>query len=240
MKIGIIGFGRFGKLWSQILHSVGMQVLIYDRNILKTKNKFGHFVSLEEVVKTDILFLLVPISEMENICKKIKKLLPVKTIVIDACSVKIEPVKIMKRNFSAHQTIVGTHPLFGPDSIKRQGLKGQKIVICKVQGKQGNVRLLEKLFDLLNLKIIKSTPKEHDREMSKSQVLVHFLGRALGELGLREQSISTPDYQSLLKLNDLVNNDTWQLFFDMQRLNPFAKKMRKKIINSLIQLDKKI
>jgi prephenate dehydrogenase len=76
--------------------------------------------------------------------------------------------------------------------------------------------------------------------MAKSQSLVHFFGRALTGLNLRKQNISTPDYDSLLKINDLVNNDTWQLFFDMQLYNPYAKKVRKSLLSALKNLDNKI
>jgi len=57
---------------------------------------------------------------------------------------------------------------------------------------------------------------------------------------LKKQEIFTPDYESLLKINDLVNNDTWQLFFDMQLYNPYAKKIRKDLLVALKNLDSKL
>jgi prephenate dehydrogenase len=69
---------------------------------------------------------------------------------------------------------------------------------------------------------------------------VHLLGRALASLNLEKQEISTPDYESLLNISSLVNNDTWQLFFDMQRYNPYAEEMRRTLRASLDDLETRI
>ena len=128
MRIGIIGYGRFGKLWAECLADSGQEVLVYEKRVKskKLKVKSCEFVSLDKVVKVDFLFLLVPISEIENICREIARLLDKNTVVVDACSVKVFPAKIMIKYLPDKQPIIATHPLFGPDSVGRFGLKGQK------------------------------------------------------------------------------------------------------------------
>lgn len=229
MKIGIIGHGRFGKLWTKLMGEFG-EVVIHD----KENN------NLELVLNVDILFLLVPISEIKNVCREIADKLDEKTIVVDACSVKVKPVEEMKSELKHHQPIIATHPLFGPDSVNRSGLEGQKIVVSSIRVTEQQLEMLENILKKMKLKIIHETPEEHDKQMASSQALVHFLGRGLSDLNLKEQDISTPDYQSLLKINDLVNNDTQQLFFDMQLYNPYAKEMRQNLIDSLKILESKI
>ncbi|PIZ94392.1 MAG: hypothetical protein COX81_03720 [Candidatus Magasanikbacteria bacterium CG_4_10_14_0_2_um_filter_37_12] len=232
MKIGIIGYGRFGKLWAEVCKPFA-DVLVYDKNIENGE-------SLGDVLGSDVLFLLVPISEIENICKEIADKLDEKTIVVDACSVKMYPVEVMKKVLKADQPIMATHPLFGPDSVKRDGLVGQKIVVCPVQGTEDQFQQCEEILTKLKLEIIHTIPEDHDRQMARSQALVHFFGRGLAELKLENQEISTPDYYSLLRINELVVNDTWQLFFDMQRFNPFAKDVRLTLLHSLQALEKNI
>ncbi|HBU07045.1 MAG TPA: prephenate dehydrogenase/arogenate dehydrogenase family protein [Candidatus Magasanikbacteria bacterium] len=234
MKIGIIGHGRFGKLWTELMSEFG-EVVIFDKEKgIRSKEKFNN------VCDVDILFLLVPISEIKNVCKQISNKLNKETIVIDACSVKVKPVKEMKQILKSNQPIIATHPLFGPDSVKRFGLAGQKIVVSNVRSTEKQLKLLKNILKKLRLKIIEATPEEHDKQMAKSQALVHFFGRGLAELKLKKQEIFTPDYESLLKINDLVNNDTWQLFFDMQLYNPYAKKIRKDLLVALKNLDSKL
>lgn len=219
---GIIGFGRFGQLWTDCLKPFG-DVKIFDKN----SRKNIQCAPLKNVVSADMLFLLAPISEIENICKKIAPLLKRETVVIDACSVKVHPVKIMKKWLSKGQPVIATHPLFGPDSVKRFGLKNQKIVVFPVRSSKKQIQSFEKILKKLRLKIIHATPEQHDLQMAKSQALVHFLGRGLGPLNLSPQDIATPDYNTLLRMNDMVNNDTWQLFYDMQNFNPYTKKSAK-------------
>ena len=77
MTFGIIGYGRFGKLWAKYLSGFG-RVLVFDKNKrIKIGSKNIIKASLNQVAKTDIVFLLVPISEIGNCCKQIKnKLFP--------------------------------------------------------------------------------------------------------------------------------------------------------------------
>ncbi len=243
MTFGIIGYGRFGKLWAQCLAPYG-QVLIYDQKIRKLKNnsdfKNVSNVSLHQVVKSDLLFLLVPMSQMQNCCRRISRILKPETIVVDACSVKMKPAIQMKKYLPVNQTIIATHPLFGPDSVKHLGLAGRKIVVYPLRCSAAKQAAFENLLKKMRLEIIHATPRQHDQQMANSQALVHFIGRGLAALKLREQNISTPDYQSLMHINDMVNNDTWDLFFNMQRLNPYAKNMRQKLLRALLKLDQKI
>ncbi len=228
---GIIGFGRFGKLWAQAIEPFG-EVKIFDK-----KNKKN---SLLDTINCDLVFLLVPISEMQSICKKIAPHLKQNTIVIDACSVKTHPVKMMKKWLPSKQPIIATHPLFGPDSIQKNGLAKQKIVISTIRATKEELEKFESLLKKLHLEILKTTPQEHDKQMAKSQALVHLLGRALAKLHLKPQEISTPDYQTLIQINNMVNNDTWELFYDMQRKNPYAKNIRKALIRALQQFESTI
>lgn len=243
MKIsfGIIGYGRFGQLWANELSRFG-KVLVYDKNPhVKIIGKNISGSPLNKVAAADVLFLLAPISEIESCCRQISRFLKSNTIVADACSVKIYPVKIMSRLLAKGQPIIGTHPLFGPDSVKRSGgLKSHKIVFCPVKSSKVQRQILLKLFKKMELRVIKATPSEHDRQMAKSQALVHFLGRGLAGLKLHQQMLATPDFQAILKINNMVIHDTWQLFFDIQRYNPYAEIIRKKFIKQLIFLEKSI
>lgn len=234
LTFGIIGNGRFGKLWSEAIKQHGT-IKIFDK-----KSKDSSMKKLKETVDCDMLFLLVPISEMEKICKKISPLLNKKTIIIDACSVKTDPVKIMKKWLPEDQPIIATHPLFGPDSTKKIGLKSQKIVFSPIRATKNQITTFETLIQKIGLKTIKATPEKHDKEMASSQALVHFIGRGLSTLKLLPQEISTPDFESLLQMNEMVKNDSWKLFFDMHAQNIHAKKIRKQFIETLKKLDEKI
>lgn len=231
MTIGIVGYGRFGKLLSEMLQPFGT-VFIFDKN--------NPITPLAEVAKATVLFLAIPISELEKCCQELAPLLAVHTIVVDTCSVKSYPAKVMQAVLPKTQPLIATHPLFGPDSVARLGLTGRKIVFCplRVNDEQKNIVLA--LFEKLALTVIETTPDNHDRQMARSQALVHLLGRAIADLGLEEQEISTPDYESLLRINTMVNNDTWQLFFDLQVYNPYTPLMRLTLRQTLADIEERI
>lgn len=225
MTIGIIGYGRFGKLLHQHLKSQA-KIKIYKKQTKKDSLK-----------SCDLVILAVPINEIENVCKEIKNKISQKTIVMDTCSVKTKPAANLKKYLK--NNIVGTHPLFGPDSAKKS-FKNHKMVVCplKINKKDLNNKII-KPFKKLGVEIIISTPAEHDKMMARSQALLHFMGRGLTGV-VKKQKISTPGYEDLLHMTDKVWNDTWELFFDMQNQNPYAKRERKKFINNIINLEGKI
>ena len=241
ITFGIIGYGRFGKLWAKYMAKHG-KVFVFDKiNKIQRKGTGLIPANLEQTASADIVFLSVPISEMENSCKAINTLLSPGTLVVDVCSVKTFPVAVMKKFLPKNQPILATHPLFGPDSEKiNKGLKGLKIVVCKVGRKNAFEKRLMGILKKLKLKIIFTSPEKHDRQMATSQALVHFIGRGLAKLRLDPQEISTPDYNSLVRMHQMVNNDTWQLFFDMQNMNPFAEAAREKFIRSIDKLNKTV
>ena len=96
MDIGIIGHGRIGKLLSHYL-SRDFDVYVYDKNKKQVaeNNKLYQFTSLEEVCSKRIILPLVPISDFEETIEAIKNKINKNAIVIDACSVKEFPIKIM-------------------------------------------------------------------------------------------------------------------------------------------------
>ncbi|MBI4250234.1 prephenate dehydrogenase [Candidatus Uhrbacteria bacterium] len=235
IQIGIIGYGRFGKLMAQHLAKIGV-LRIYDMKPIHRIPKRASVVSLASVIDTDILFLFVPISHMEQCCKEIASFLKPHTIIVDACSVKIYPVKCMQKLLPRHNAIIATHPLFGPDSAKR-GIKGMKIVVCPIRASRSKQKRFKMVLDMLGLQQLQSTPQQHDRAMARSQALVHFIGRGLQSLRLQHQRIATPDYQSLLRMQDMVGNDTRQLFCDMQTYNPYTITIRKRFLKSLSVLN---
>jgi prephenate dehydrogenase len=242
MNFGIVGYGRFGKLWTTALAAVGT-VQVYDPTVTDyaVKQHNIHFTTLTTVAHSDIVFILVPISHFAESCAEIKALVKPETLIVDCCSVKIYPAKIMQQVFGTQQSLIATHPLFGPDSAKRNGgLHNLNIVVCSIQGTDEQHQKLIDLFHQLGLQVLITTPEKHDQQMAHSQGLVHFIGRGLAALELNPQELATPDFNALLNINTMVNNDTWQLFLDMHRYNPYTKAIREKFIQQLAQINHKI
>lgn len=241
MRFGVIGFGRFGQLWANRLVPYG-EVLVYEKNLRRIAAKPQiRMTNLQDTVQTDVLFILVPISEFENVCVQIKPILHPDTLVVDCCSVKIHSIEVMKRTFPSEQAWLATHPLFGPDSTEKNGgLKGQKIVICENQSVQDTQSKLWAVFQEMGLEIVVMTPQEHDINMARSQALMHFLGRGLASLGLDKQTLATPGFHALLDMQKTINNDQMQLFLDIQRYNVYTREMRRSLLEVLTKIHQDI
>jgi prephenate dehydrogenase len=238
MKIGIIGFGRFGKLITKHL-AKDCKVYIHSRshNDTEIKKNNADPATLKEVCKKDIVIPCVPISRFETTIKKIRSLISHNSIIIDICSVKEYPVKVMKKNLPKKTEILATHPMFGPDSAS-ESLKGRKIVLCKARISNAKYKKIKIYLEDKGLIIIETTPEKHDKDIAKTLILTHFIGRGLIDFGAKDLDIDTEGYKRLLNILDMVQNDTEQLFKDMNRYNRYSKKIRDTFIKSLIKIDK--
>ncbi len=232
LKIAIIGFGRFGKLLRDILSPYG-NIFVLSR---KKVNAAFNPIKYQDLQSMDWVILAVPINALEKVLKKISPFLSPQTLVMDVASVKVYPCRWMKEILPADVDILGTHPMFGPDSIV-EGLENLQMVFCPVRISDKNLFQVKKIFQKIGLKVIETTPQNHDRQSAISLALVHFIGRGLEKIGIQNQEISTLGFKRLLQLKSNVVSDTQELFFDMHNFNPYAAKTRQDFLNALQKIN---
>ena len=234
-SVGIIGFGRFGKILSNILQR-GFDIKIYDKNPnLKLTNV--KFVSLDEIVQEKNIFIAVPIRNFKDIIKNIAPKLN-NTTIIDVCSVKMEPVKIMKSFLPKNVGIIATHPLFGPDSFNINN--NLKMMMNNTRDSYNQFKFWKNYFISQDINIIEMDPSEHDILASKTQGVTHFLGRVLKEFGISKTKIDTQGFSELLDLVNQTCNDSWELFSDLQLYNPYTNSVIKKLKKSTNEVSTKL
>lgn len=240
MNVGIIGFGRLGKLAAKNL-AKDTHLMIFDPHSdpQEIKNIGAHPATLKEVCLAQIVLPMVPISALKELLKEISPLLKKDTLVVDVCSVKTLPLQWMEEELPQNVLILGTHPMFGPDSAKNS-LYGHKIVLCPRRIKKEMFENITYYLESHGLKAINVTGEEHDKQVAKSLLLTHFIGRTLIDFDASELTIDTKGYRRLMKILETVENDTWQLFEDMNKYNPFAKETRDRFIASVESINKKV
>ncbi|MDA3956414.1 prephenate dehydrogenase/arogenate dehydrogenase family protein [Oceanispirochaeta sp.] len=231
MQIAVYGLGRFGSFWASLL-SKSFQVKGYSRNPDRMTPEGVLRVSLEELMDCHVLFLCNAISSMEQVLPVIAPLLKPGTLVVDTCSVKVYPVDLMKKYLPDSVEILGSHPMFGPDSGKN-GVQGLPIVLCKERIKDDHYILWKDHFRNLGLMVQEMTAHEHDREAAYTQGITHFIGRTLDALNLHPSSMATAGYERLLDIVTQTCNDPWQLFIDLQKYNPYTSRMRQDLHKGL-------
>jgi prephenate dehydrogenase len=238
MTIGIYGLGRFGTLWSQLL-SKKFEVKAYNRTRERNTPAGVNRVDLDELLSCDVLFLCVAISALEEVLETIRGRLKPGCLVADTCSVKVYPTTIMKEILPENINILGTHPMFGPDSA-RYGVEGLPIVLSPERGPRSVHEYWRTVFTEMGLHVIELSPEQHDREAAYTQGITHFIGRVLEDLSLSESTIGTRGFEKLLEIIEQTCNDPWQLFLDLQLYNPYTKEMRVALNASLNKIMEKL
>lgn len=222
--VGVYGLGRFGVFWAEQLARHGFFVIAYSRSA-KVAPKGVKLVTEDEVLNASALFYCVSISSFEEVVKRTASRIGKKTVVMDTCSVKIHPSEVMMRLLDEGIECIATHPMFGPDSGK-DGLEGLPMVVCPLRCEEGTFTWWAEEFRRWNLKVLQMSAEQHDREAAWSQGITHFIGRTLDELEARPTELATTGYKTLLTVKEQTCNDPIQLFYDLQRYNPYAKQMR--------------
>lgn len=178
-KAAIIGFGRFGELLA------GLCAPTFTVTIIESNPKRAHEAEaqgytvepLDAVTQADFIFLAVPISEIEQTITKLAPLVGETQVVVDLCSVKVFPVNLMKLHMAKTQ-LVGTHPMFGPDSAQK-GLEGLQVAICPVNVTPENLQVLKSFWSGKGANVIETTPENHDRDVVYSQAFTYSLAKII-------------------------------------------------------------
>lgn len=238
MEVGVYGLGRFGFFWASLLSQYFM-VKGFSRSAQRKTPAGVKRVSEEEILRTPVLFICVAISSLPEVFQRMRHGIKPGTLVIDTCSVKVYPVRLMEKYLPSSTELMATHPIFGPDSAKN-GVEGLPLIYWPVRVKEEIVGYWREFFVSLGLRVIKMSPDDHDREAAYTQGIAHYIGRVISDLGLEDSRIGTVGYNKLLEITEQTCNDPWQLFLDLQRFNPYTQEMRKKLHESLVRIMSKL
>jgi prephenate dehydrogenase len=236
-RIGIIGFGAFGRLTARHLRS-HFRLCAYD-----TALRPGPCAEMHDVMLTDlpsaascpIVILAVPVNRLAESVEAISPYLRSGSLVLDVGSVKMIPAEIMQRGLPKHVEIVATHPLFGPQSA-RDGIKGLKIVICPIRGDRGP-RLAAFLRKALGLDVVITTPEAHDREAATVQGLTHLIAKVLVQMEPLPARMTTKSFDLLVQAIAMVRDDAPEVFQAIERSNPYSRQVRRRFFDLAYALD---
>lgn len=237
ISVGIIGFGAFGKLIAR--HITGhFDVFAYDPLPCLNDEAVSLGVTLTSLATAaccDIVVVSTPVSCCEEIITSIATSCRPGAVVIDVGSVKVKPSEIMARILPSHVNIVATHPLFGPQSA-RNGIKGLKIAICPIRGNSHRL-LAAFLRKQLGLRVIFTTPQDHDRELATVQGLTHLIAKVLLDMGPMPTRMTTLSFDLLMEAISMVQHDAPEVFEAIEKSNPYAPEVRKRFFELAHELN---
>ena len=229
-SVGIIGFGAFGQLMARHLAPY-VPLRAYDP-------ARGDSAPLPEVAGCDIVVLAAPVNRLEEVVAAIAPHLRAGALVVDVCSVKVGPVAIMRAGLPEDVEILGTHPLFGPQSA-REGVRGHRIALCPVRGARWR-RVGAFLGRALGLRVIVTTAEAHDREAATVQGLTHLIAKVLVRMEPLPTRMTTASFDMLCRAVDMVRYDAPEVFLAIEQANPFAPDVRRRFFQLAADLDREL
>jgi len=230
MKVAIIGAGKMGRWFTRFFLEQGDSVIVSSRSegkLLKLKEEFGIEIAdnVGAVKKADRVLICVPIENFEEVVKEIHSHVRPDQVVMDVCSIKEIPVKIMHEHIKAGVTL-GTHPVFGP-GVK--SIKDQKFILTPTDKKEeAFAENFKSWLEKRGANVFIMSPRRHDELMSVVLGLPHFLGLvvcdALLDYGnfLEAKRVAGASFKMLLTLAEAVASEETEFYASLQMMLPFV------------------
>jgi len=233
MRVAIIGAGKMGRWFTKFFLEEGDSVIVSSRSkekLLKIRDEFGVETTdnVNAVKNADRVLICVPIENIEEVVKEIHSHIQPNQVVMDICSIKEIPVKIMHKYIKTGTTL-GTHPVFGP-GVKN--IKNQNFIFTPISNK-------EKVFaedfkswlEERQANVFITSPRKHDELMSVVLGLPHFLGLVVcdtlldyGNL-LETKRVAGASYKMLLTLAEAVASEETEFYTSLQMNLPEIEKI---------------
>ena len=228
-KIAIIGFGAFGQLVARHLRDHAT-VCVCDPVV--RANDLPQ-VTVEAAARCEIVILAVPLPRLRQVLLHIAGHLRPGTLVIDVCSVKLGPARLMLDLLPKHVDLVSSHPLFGPQSAANS-IAGHRIAWCPLRGRRHLMAVA--MMRRMGLRVMITTPEQHDRDMAVVQGLTHLIARSLSKLGPMPSRLATASFQQLMLAAGMVQEDSPELLRTILKENPYAKEVRDRFLTAASEL----
>jgi prephenate dehydrogenase len=234
MKTAVLGAGKMGVWFAKYCQENGDLVILADRKeekLSKVKDELKVEVTTdfaEAVSKADRVMICVSISAFEETVKKIAHSVRQGQPVMDICSIKEFPVKIMHENIK-NGLVLGTHPVFGPGS---KGVKHKAYVLTPTnEAEQKYAEGFKKWLEAQDANVFIMSPEKHDSLMAMVLGLPHFLGLVACETLMEQKDfpeskkLAGTTYRMLFTLAEATALETPDLYANLQTKLPQVKKL---------------
>ncbi len=234
----VLGAGKMGVWFVKFCKENGEEVILADRNKDKLA-RLGKELGVETagfadaVKKADNVMICVSISSFEDVVKQIAPFVHEGQKILDICSVKEQPVKIMHQNIK-NATILGTHPVFGPGS---KGVQNKAYILTPTNAEeQAFAEKYKGWLEKVGARVFIISPKKHDQLMSVVLGMPHFIGLVACDTLLEQpdfletKKVAGTTYRLLFTLAEATALETPDLFANLQTSLPEMGKIEARFI----------
>jgi prephenate dehydratase/prephenate dehydrogenase len=246
LKIGIVGFGKFGQFLAKTfikthrVHGVSRadcSVVAKDIGC-----DFSPLFDMRTFVKADMDVVLISTSiiSFEEVLRSLPNELVRGKLVVDVLSVKGHAKTTMLNELPPDCDILCTHPMFGPESGK-YGWTGLPFLYDKIRiTDESRCEKFLKIFERERCKMIEMTCEQHDEYAASSQFITHLTGRILWQQNLVPTPIDTKGFQTVLSLVDNTCSDSFDLFFGLYYYNDYAQTLLRDLREAMAKVERQL
>lgn len=257
LRVGIMGFGNFGQFLAKEFLKQNHLVFATSRSsYVEVCAKMGvtwvdwseGAKGLLEKHKVEVLLISTSIISFEQTIKSLpfEVMKAQGPLLVDVCSVKTFPKRVMLESLPENCGILCTHPMFGPESgkhgwqdlpfmfehVRRVSKKDNKEVDCSTR--------FVKIFETAGCRMVDMSCEEHDRHSAASQFITHLTGRVLAAQGCQATPIDTKGFKSLQLLVENTCKDSFELFYGLYKYNPNSADQLASFAKSLEAIDRQL
>lgn len=232
MRVGILGYGRFGGALGSLLREAGHAYRAWDP-VAEVPD--GHRAASpgDLVDGAEALALAVPVPALGRVLADLRPRLKPDHLVFDVGSVKAGPCALLDEHLGTAIPHAGTHPLFGPVSLARAE-RPLRVVLCASLHHPVAAQRIEDLFRSLGCEVLRQDAEDHDRVMATTHALTFFIAKGLLAVGAgAELPFTPPSFHAIARTLESVREDAGHLFAALQNENPFAKGAREGLLEAL-------
>jgi len=243
MRTAIIGAGKMGRWFTKFFLEEGDSVIVSSRSkekLLKIRHEFDVEVTdnVNAVENADRVLMCVPIENFEDVVRDIHSHVRPEQVVMDICSIKEAPVKIMHKYIKTGTTL-GTHPVFGPGV---ESIKGQNFILTPISKKEKKfAENFKSWLEERQANVFIMSPKKHDKLMSVVLGLPHFLGLVVCDTllncpnFLETKKVAGASYKMLLTLAEAVVSEETQFYTSLQMNLPEIEKIEVSFLEKSVE-----
>lgn len=239
MRVGIVGYGRFGRAFGGLLQEAGVAHRAHDP-WADVPEDVRASSPAEIAATSDLVVVAVPVGAVRSSLEELRPHLHPSHTVIDVGSVKVGPAESLEAVLGNAVPWVPTHPLFGPTSLAL-GERPLRVVVCPSPRHPEAFRRVVAFFQGLGCHTIEQDPRAHDRLMAETHALTFFVAKGMLDAGAGEgEEFTPPSFQAIARTIETVRSDAGHLYSALHRENPFAADARRRLLDALVQADREL
>jgi prephenate dehydrogenase len=243
MRTAIIGAGKMGRWFTKFFLEEGDSVIVSSRNkkeLLRIRDEYAVEIAdnVNAVKIADRVLICVPIDNFENVVREIHSHVRPEQVLMDICSIKETPVKIM-HNYIKTGTTLGTHPVFGPGV---ESIRGQNFILTPISKKEKKfAQNFKSWLEERQANVFIMSPKKHDELMSVVLGFPHFLGLVVCDTllncpnFLETKKVAGASYKMLLTFAEAVVSEETEFYTSLQMNLPEIEKIEVSFLEKSVE-----